>query len=114
MATATIEKSKELRQKNTNGLAVEFPREIAIAYPLMAYPLPFGPDEPVDAVHEPKDLPAATATNVSVPLHRDDFLTSLVGRVAAFHDWLLGPPQSERDRVNARLIRARDYLHWSG
>ena len=114
MATATIEKSKELRQETTKGRAVDFPREIGIAYPLMAYPLPFGPDEPVDAGQEPEGQPAATATNVSLLLHRDDFLTSLVGRVAAFHDWLLGPPLSERDRVNARLIRARDYLLWSG
>ena len=109
MATATMEKSKELRQENTSELEVKSAGESIIACAL-----PFGPDEPVDAVHEPEVLSAATATNESLRLHRDDFLTSLVRRVAAFHDWLLGTPLSERDRVSARLIRAQDYLHWSG
>ncbi len=80
----------------------------------MAGPLPFGPDEPVNAGHEAKDFSAATETNVSVPLHGDGFLTSLVGRLAAFNSRLQGPPLSKQDRVNAQLIRARHNLHWTG
>ena len=59
-------------------------------------------------------LPEATATNVSMPIHRDGFLTSLVGRLAAFNDWFVGPPLSKQDRVIAQLLRARDELSWPG
>ena len=86
MATATNGKSKELSEGTTSGLVVESPGE-----PAIVCPLPFGPDEPVIAGHESEGLSAATATNVSVTSERDGFLTSLVGRLAAFNDWLHGP-----------------------
>ena len=107
MATAT--KSKELREGTTSGLVVESPGEAA-----MACSLPFGPDEPVNAGHEPEGVSAAMATDVSVTLYRDGFLASLVGPLAAFNDWLLSPPLSKQDRVNAQLMRARDELYWPG
>ena len=109
MATATNQKSKELREGTTSRLAVEPPGET-----VMACPRPFGPDEPVNAGNGPEGLSAATGTNVSVPLHRDDFLTSLAGRLAAFNDWILGPPLSKQDRVNAQLVRAQDEPYWPG
>lgn len=103
MATATIEKSKELGEGTTSGLVFE-----SLGETVMARSLPFGPDEPVYAGHMADGLPAATAANVPMPLVRDGFLTSLMGRLAAFNSWLAGPPLSEGDRVTARLVRARD------
>ena len=103
MATATMEKSKELGEGTTSGLVFE-----SLGETVMARPLPFGLDEPVYAGHMAEGLPAATAANVPMPLGRDGFLTSLLGRLAAFHGWLAGPSLSRRDRVNARLVRARD------
>ena len=107
MAEATNENSKELSGGTTNGLVGKSPCEAA-----MACSLPFGPDEPVHAGHETDGLSAVMANNVSVTLDRDGFLTSLVGRLAAFHDWLPGPPLSKQDRVNAQVMRARNELYW--
>ena len=109
MATAPVEKSKELRDGTTSGMVVESRGET-----VMACLLPFGPDEPVNAGNEPEVRSAATGTSVSVPLHRDDFPTSLAGRLAAFNHWILGPFLSKQDRVNAQLVRARDELYWPG
>ena len=109
MATATIEKSQELREGTTSRLAVESPGETVIACPL-----PFGPDEPLNEEYAKGSLAEATPTNVSMPIHRDGFLTSMVGRLAAFNDWFVGPPLSKQDRVNAQLLRARDELSWPG
>jgi len=109
MATAIVEKNKELREGTTGGLVVESSGETVIACPL-----PFGPDEPVNVGPEPKGLSAATAANASVTSDQDGFLTRLLGRLTAFNDWRLGPPLSERDRVNAQLVRARDELQGSG
>ena len=102
MANATVGKSKESREGTTSRLVFE-----SIGETGMSCPLPFGPDEPVNAGHEPEGLSAATKTNLSVPLHRLGFLTGLLGRLAAFNDRLLGPPLSKHDRVNAQLIRAQ-------
>ena len=52
MTSEMIEEGKELREGTTGGLVVESPGETR-----MACPLPFGPDEPVIAVHEPEGLP---------------------------------------------------------
>ena len=109
MATTTMEESKELGEGTKSGLVFE-----SIGETVMARPLPFGLDEPVYAGHMAEGLPAATAANVSVPLVRDGFLTSLMGRLAAFNSWLAGPPLSRRDRANARLVRARDERYLSG
>ncbi len=114
MATPTIEKSQELREGTTSRLAVESPGETVIACPL-----PFGPDEPLpdeplNEEYAKGSLAEATATNVSMPIHRDGFLTSLVGRLAVFNDWFVGPPLSKQDCVNAQLLRARDQLAWPG
>ena len=80
MATATIEKSKELREEATSVLAIESPCEAVVVCPL-----PFGSDESVNAGQESDALSAAAATNVSMPIHWDGFLTSLVGRLAVFN-----------------------------
>ena len=109
MATGTVQKSQELREGTKSGLVVESSDETVIACPL-----PFGPDEPVHVRPEPEGLSAATAANASVTSDRDDILTRLLGRLPAFHDWLLGPPLSERERVNVQLVRARDDLHGAG
>ena len=110
MATATIEDiQKLLREGTTSGLFV-----VSLGEPVVACPLSVDPDEPVDAGHDPEGLSAATATKVSVTSDRDGFVTSLVGRLAAFNDWLFGPPLSKQDRVNAQLVRARHELHWPG
>ena len=63
MATATTEESNELKEGTNSGSAVESPGET-----VRACPLPFGPDEPVNAGHESEGLSAATATNVPVTL----------------------------------------------
>ncbi len=109
MATATVGKSKESRVGPTRRLVFE-----SIGKTGMSCPLPFGPDEPVNAGHEPEGLSAATETNLSVPLHRLGFLTSLLVQLAAFNDRLLGPPLSKHDRVNAQLIRAQDERYLLG
>ena len=109
MTTATIEKAKELREGTTIGLAVEYPGET-----IVAYPPPFGVDESVYAGHEAESLSVSTPADVSAPSGRDGFPSSILRRLGAFYDWLNGPPMPERDRLNVRLIRARDEMHWSG
>ena len=109
MATATVGKNKESRVATTSRLLVESPVKT-----VMACPLPFGPDEPVNTGHQPEGPFPMTETNVSVPLHGDGFLTSLVGRLAAFNSRLQGPPLSKQDRVNAQLVRARDERYLLG
>ena len=108
MATARIGKSKELREEATSGMVDESAGET-----VKGCTLPFGPDEPVNARHEPKGLSAAPTTSVTLTSERDGFIAGLVGRLA-FSDWLLGPPLSERDRVNAQIIRARNELFLPG
>ena len=64
MTTATTEDSKELTRGNQK---LDW-RLIPLAKDVIASPLPFGPDEPVNAGHESEGLSATTATNVSVTL----------------------------------------------
>lgn len=108
MAIATIEKSKDLREA-TSALISESPCEA-----VMAYPLPFGPDEAANGAYAHESLAKATGTSVSVAEDGVGFLTSLLGKFVALHDWLAGPPMSNQDCVNVRLIRARDEQHWQG
>ena len=106
MAMATIEKSNQLIQA-TNASVIESPGET-----LVAYSLPFGPDEEVDGVYLQDSLVKAAATITSVAVDSGGFLTRLLGMIVAFSDWLGGPSLSERDRSYVELVRARDERHW--
>ena len=109
MATATIQKSNNSRRAATRGSVFESNGETVIACSL-----PFGPDEPVITGHEPEDRSAVAASDVSVSSNLSGFLPRLLDQLASSHEWLLGPPLSKQDRVNAHLVRGRDERHCFG
>ncbi len=107
MATQTIEPNKELKEASMTTMVAHSQNKTRTGCPE-----PLSPTEAVEiliqvigVLEEEKEI-AATAemvTYVPAPIHRDGLLVSIARPMVAFHDWLSGPPMSDRDRLRSAI-----------
>ncbi len=111
MATQTIEQSKESQEASMTTLVAPSQSKTRTVYP-EALP----PTEAVQRLiqvigdlEEEKEIAAMAemVTYAPTPIHRDGLLVSVARQIVAFHDWLSGPPMSDRDRLRSAIAEGR-------
>ncbi len=115
MATQTIERNKELKEASMTTLVAPSQSKTRTVSPE-----PLSPTEAVQRLiqvigdlEEEKEI-ATTAEMVTYapdPIHRDGLLVSITRPIVAFHDWISGPPMSDRDRIRSSITEGRYDRH---
>ena len=108
MATQTIERNKELKEASMTAQVAPSQSKTRPVY-----------QEPLSSmvaahIAEEKQITATAeiATYASALRHRDGLLVSIARPIVAFHDWLSGPPMSDRDRLRTAIAEARYELRY--
>ena len=110
MATQTIEPNKELKGASVTTLEAPSQSETRTTYSE-----PLSPTEAVEKFLqflgqlEEEEITATTEmmTYAPAPKHRDGLLAGVARQIVAFHDWLSGPPMSDRDRIRSAIVEGQ-------
>ena len=106
MATQTIEPNKELKETSMTTLVAPSQSNTRTVYSEDLSPVEAVErllqvisqlEEELEEKIEITDT-AEVMTYVPAPIHRDGLLVSVARQIVAFHDWLSGPPMSDRYR----------------
>ena len=102
MATKTVRKTTEARVELAGAPVVPADIETRPVYPATVRPREI---QEVEEKEIARVEPASTEVQVSGPT--GGLLSRTVTKLVAFHDWLGGPPMTERDRLQHKLQEAQ-------